>query len=51
MKVVYQPFGMYPAILFFTDFYIPDSPEDRVLDVTTDYKLGYFFHKSSGPNF
>eukprot|EP00069_Balaena_mysticetus_P022502 bmy_14279T0 len=31
-----------PSSSFFTYFYPPDSPEGRVLDVATDYKLGYF---------
>lgn len=32
-----------PSYSFFTYFYPPDSPEGRVLEVTTDYKLSYFF--------
>ncbi|TEA31551.1 hypothetical protein DBR06_SOUSAS58810004, partial [Sousa chinensis] len=34
-----------PSSSFFTYFYPPDSPEGRVLDVATVYKLGYFFHE------
>ena len=34
-----------PSYSFFTYFYPPDSPEGRVLDVATDYKLGYFFRE------
>ncbi|KAB0399419.1 hypothetical protein E2I00_012754, partial [Balaenoptera physalus] len=34
-----------PSSSFFTYFYPPDSPEGRVLDVATDYKLGYFFRE------
>lgn len=34
-----------PSYSFFTFFYPPDSPEGRVLDVATDYKLGYFFRE------
>lgn len=34
-----------PSSSFFTYFYPPDSPESRVLDVATVYKLGYFFHE------
>ncbi|CAD7682515.1 unnamed protein product [Nyctereutes procyonoides] len=30
---------------FFTYFYPPHSPEGREMDVTTDYKLGYFFRE------
>lgn len=34
-----------PSCSFFTYFYPPDYPEGRVLDVATDYKLGYFFRE------
>ncbi|XP_047571061.1 nucleosome assembly protein 1-like 1 [Lutra lutra] len=34
-----------PSYSFFTYFYPPDSPEGRVVDVATDYKLGYFFRE------
>ncbi|XP_069900761.1 cancer/testis antigen family 47 member C1-like [Globicephala melas] len=34
-----------PSSSFFTYIYPPDSPEGRVLDVATVYKLGYFFHE------
>ncbi|XP_035567877.1 nucleosome assembly protein 1-like 1 [Canis lupus familiaris] len=34
-----------PGYSFFTYFYPPHSPEGREMDVTTDYKLGYFFRE------
>lgn len=34
-----------PSCSFFTYFYPPDYPEGRVMDVATDYKLGYFFRE------
>ncbi|XP_031301519.1 uncharacterized protein LOC105095574 [Camelus dromedarius] len=37
--------GKVPSRSFFTYFYPPDSPEGRVLDIATDYKLGYFFRE------
>uniref|UniRef100_M3XX85 Nucleosome assembly protein 1-like 1 n=1 Tax=Mustela putorius furo TaxID=9669 RepID=M3XX85_MUSPF len=34
-----------PRYSFFTYFYPPDSPEGRVVDVATDFRLGYFFRE------
>lgn len=38
-------------MVFFTYFYPPDSPEGRVLDVITNFKLGYFFHEVLIPKY